>query len=275
MSRTSEEIQLWPGVAPGSEGWTQQESKFTVPDAFAVDGVRNVVVPTLTPVLPDPGSATGTGVLVCPGGGYFMLAMFHEGFDVAAWLAARGVAAFVLKYRVRETPASDVDWFTAMGAQAKSMTIDDLLAEMDRFWETPIADAVRAMGLIRERADEWGVNLDRLGAVGFSAGGQLVLDLASGPDEARPRFIGAIYPAYAGRAVPPDAPPLFLAVAEDDILVSHTLAARQAWKGVDRPVEAHLFAKGAHGFGMRKQGLPSDGWIDRLHDWLGSEGFLT
>jgi acetyl esterase/lipase len=266
-----EEIPLWPGVAPGSEGWSQQEQRLTLPPP-AVTVLRNVVRPTLTPVLPPPEARTGVGMLVCPGGGYFILAAEHEGMDVARWFADRGVAAFVLKYRLTETPAADADMlamFTANATGAASGGLEGLLHRMEKFAEVPAADGVAALRMIHDRAEEWGV--DRLGVIGFSAGGRLLFDLVAAPPPLRPAFAAAIYPAYPkDRTAPDDAPPLFLAVAEDDPLVSHTLEARAAWIAARRPVETHLYQRGAHGFGMLKQGLPADGWIERVHDWMNS-----
>lgn len=266
-----EEIPLWPGAAPESEGWTQRERWTTLPPP-AVNVMRNVVQPTLTPVLPPPDRRTGTGILVCPGGGYFILAAEHEGTDVATWFADRGVSAFVLKYRIRETPDSDEDFISLMTTQATEIAsggLDALLERMEGFGEIPKADGLAALQLIHDRADEWGVQ--KLGVVGFSAGGRLLFDLIAAPAPIRPAFAAAIYPAYPrGRAAPADAPPLFLCAAEDDPLVVHSTEARAAWLAAGQSVETHYYARGGHGFGMTAQGLPSDSWIERVHDWMGS-----
>jgi len=167
----------------------------------------------LTPVLPDPAIATGTGVLVIPGGAYIMLAIGHEGFDVAEWLADRGVAAFVLKYRVMETADSDDDRMQALVGAAEVGGLTGILSRMDEFASIPLADGGAALQLVRDRAEEWGVRPERIGALGFSAGARLVLDLATQEEGAvRPAFAGAIYGPGSERPVPADAPPLFAAV---------------------------------------------------------------
>ena len=149
----------------------------------------NVVEPTLTPVLPDPEVATGTAVVVCPGGGYAALAMDHEGFDVARWLAARGITAFVLKYRVMETPEGDDMGVLAQAADPAGL--ESILRRMDEFAPIPLADGLAALRCVREHAPRWNIDFDRLGAVGFSAGARLVLELATLDDaEVRPAFVG-------------------------------------------------------------------------------------
>jgi acetyl esterase/lipase len=212
-------VSLWEGVAPGSETWNQEEREWTLPSPADIPMLWNVVQPTLTPVLPDPAIATGTGVLVIPGGAYIMLAIGHEGFDVAEWLADRGVAAFVLKYRVMETADSDDDRMQALVGAAEVGGLTGILSRMDEFASIPLADGGAALQLVRDRAEEWGVRPERIGALGFSAGARLVLDLATQEEGAvRPAFAGAIYGPGSERPVPADAPPLFAAVAADDPL---------------------------------------------------------
>ena len=172
-------VPLWEGVAPGSETWNQEEREWTLPSPADIPMLWNVVQPTLTPVLPDPAIATGTGVLVIPGGAYIMLAIGHEGFDVAEWLADRGVAAFVLKYRVMETANSDDDRMQALVGAAEVGGLSGILRRMDEFASIPLADGGAGLQLVRDRAEEWGVRPERIGALGFSAGARLVLDLAT------------------------------------------------------------------------------------------------
>ncbi|MGO8864649.1 MAG: alpha/beta hydrolase [Acidimicrobiales bacterium] len=284
MTEIREAISLWPGTPPGSEDWDQEEQEWKLPPPIDTTMVRNVVYPTITPVLPDNPVAARTGVVICPGGGYFMLATAHEGFDVAHWLADRGVAAFVLKYRVMETPAGDEEMATFLARGVASDRVDtsgpeaflsEILTRMEAFASIPLADGVAALRLVQTQAHDWGVRADRVGAVGFSAGGRLVLDLALQEDATeRPAFVGAIYAPTPERPVPADAPPLFLAAAADDPLFDGSIRAHAAWRQAGRPVEAHLYAKGAHGFGMRQQGLPADGWIEQFHSWMASEGFI-
>jgi acetyl esterase/lipase len=138
------------------------------------------------------------------------------------------------------------------------------------------ADAVRAVEIARERADEWHVRTDRIGVMGFSAGGFLATHVTlEGPPGARPDFIAAIYGGHAPTPVPADAPPLFSVVAADDPLCfTSCVEAVQAWQAAGRPAELHVYAQGGHGFGMARRGLPIDTWIERLADWMNAQGLL-
>jgi acetyl esterase/lipase len=204
---------------------------------------RNVAQPTLTAYLPDPSVATGTAVVICPGGVFHFLPIELEGADVARWLSARGIAAFVLKYRVQPTEARDEDFIMQL---------------QDRF--------------------TWGIDPARIGILGFSTGGVVAAGAAMEHDEeSRPSFVAPIYLARSGRGitVPPDAPPLFLLAASDDSMaVGTSLSLYSAWKDTAHLVELHLYAHGGHGFGMKPQGLPIDHWIDRFGDWLQVQGLL-
>src|SRR5690606_13373825 len=184
---------------------------------------RNVTEATLTPFLPDPAKATGAAVIVAPGGGFRSLSMENEGWDVARALADRGVAAFVLKYRLNQTPA-DLDGF--------AQSIRDMLAgprpprdpgssESATMLAPQLADSRAAFALVRSRAGEWNVDPDRIGMIGFSAGAMLTMVTALSGEDARPAFIGNIYGPIGSLDVPADAPPLFVALAADDGLFSN------------------------------------------------------
>jgi acetyl esterase/lipase len=234
--------------------------------------IRNVSQPSLTAYLPDPAIATGTAVIVCPGGAYHFLAFEHEGIEVARWLNTRGIAAFMLKYRLVQT-GSDFP-----------QCVDERLND-PRQMETLVtplfpliaADGCQAVRLVRARAAEWGIAPDRIGLLGFSAGGMLTLSVALRFDpSSRPDFAAPIYSAPPPDApLPTDAPPLFLLCAADDDMAS-AVSTRfySAWRAASRPVELHIYSKGGHGFGMTRQGLPSDDWIDRFAEWLQAQGFL-
>lgn len=266
----NEVILLWPEGAPGSENWTQVEEELILPPNLKV--VRNVTQPSLTVFPADPVKANGTAVIVCPGGAWHFLSIDKEGNDVARWLARRGVTAFVLRYRLLRT-GEDLQAETEAHHRDPDM--------MDRLRQPlmPLlqADGQQAMRLVRARAEEWGILPERVGMLGFSAGGDFTVNaVLDNPPELRPSFAGAIYPAVFGEVVaPPDAPPLFLLCAhDDDMATTASLRLYAAWKAVSRPVEMHIYAQGGHGFGMQPQGLPSDSWIDRFGDWLGAQGLL-
>ena len=259
-----EVIPLWPAGAPGSEAWTHQEQTSVIPPSLKV--IRNVVQPTLTAYLPDPALANGAAVIVCPGGAWHFLSIDMEGTDVARWLNAHGVAAFVLKYRLIHTGDDfpGVVWQN-LNDQTK------MAALMQPLRPLVVADGQQAVRLVRRQASEWGIAPDRIGIMGFSAGGMVTVSVALQHDaDSRPDFAAPIYAAPAEEvAVPANAPPLFLLCADDDdMATANSIRLYQAWRAAGHPVELHIYSKGGHGFGMTKQSLPSDTWIERFADWL-------
>jgi acetyl esterase/lipase len=270
-------IPLWPGVAPGSESWPQKEIEYS--GARGEKMVRNVVSPSLTVFPADRAKSKGAAVIVCPGGAYQFLSWQNEGTAVAEWLAARGVAAFVLKYRVGRTPADEEEFrkFVA-GLLAGLRHVGPQGPELDAALRSAAAaDGRQAVALVRRRAAEWGVAPDRIGLLGFSAGAYLTVDVIAADDPAsRPDFAAPIYGGnLSGRALPAGAPPLFALSADDDPIGARAAAGLyQAWKAAGRPAELHLYSKGGHGFGMARRGLPVDHWIERFAEWLEVQGLL-
>jgi acetyl esterase/lipase len=277
-------IPLWPGGAPGAGvagPQEERESWLTPPEPEPpFRNVRNVTEPALLAYVPPPERATGTAVVVCPGGGHHLLSMDHEGIGVAERLAERGIAAFVLKYRLLPSPAADDEFATRFQQlMADPDVLQPLLTPEHR--ATILADGQRAVALVRERAAEWHLAADRIGILGFSAGGHVAAAVAlRNTPESRPDFVAPIYAGvWEEFGVPDDAPPMFLAYATDDPLgeriVGESLRLYTAWWRAGLPVELHAYATGGHGFGMRRQGLPMDGWIDRFQDWLVEQKLLT
>ena len=261
-------LNLWPGVAPGSEGWTQEESEY-LEDDYKI--VRNVVVPTITPFLPSADAATGAGIVIAPGGGLRIVAIEHEGTRVAEWFTARGVAAFVVKYRVIDTGPTREDMATLMASFLTGPSDVPLLERMlDGIGPLAVADAHRAMEIVRENHAEWLVEPSRLGFLGFSAGGYLTVEMALADAALRPAFVAPIYPGLHGhRDVPHDAPPLFTAVAEDDpICFGCTKDLAADWQAAGRPAEIHIYPSGSHGFGLHNDGRASDKWIEDCYAWM-------
>ena len=251
-------INIWPGAAPGSETWTQKER--VVKDTPVGAVVMNVVTPDLTVYLPEPSNATGTGVIIAPGGAFVALAIDHEGHNVARWLQAKGIAAFVLKYRIVEKKEEGIP---------RGMNMD----EVGKFG---IADGIQALKVVRGRAKEWGISPERIGFMGFSAGAMVTSGVLLQKDaSARPSFAAPIYGGPFGvmPAIPSALPPIFMAWAQDDTLAGPAIVRfYDALKQAGNKPEAHVYNAGGHGFGMQRHGTTSDHWIDEFYYWLESQG---
>ncbi len=277
-AKASEPIALWPNGAPGEKGDIGAEGDMTKPGEGLVAGkpvvrLGNVSNPTITLYRPAEGTDTGAAVLVCPGGGYRILAMDLEGTEVCQWLNSTGVTAVLLKYRV---PARK---------------------GLERY-AAPLQDAQRALGLVRSRAAEWRIDPNRIGILGFSAGGNLsalastryekrAYERVDDADRAscRPDFAILIYPAYLVRKEGPElapeitvtsnTPPTFLAQAEDDpVHVENCLFYYLALKNAKVPAEMHLYARGGHGYGLRESGNAVTSWPKRAEEWMRGLGVL-
>ena len=251
-------LKIWPGAAPGSETWTQKEKVEKNTPIGTV--VINVVTPTLTLYLPERTKATGTGIIIAPGGAFVALAIDLEGNDVARWLQNKGIAAFVLKYRIMEKRQQGIP---AMN--------------MDEAGKYGIADGIQAVKVVRQHAAEWGISPDRVGFIGFSAGAMVASGALLQQDAAaRPNFAAPIYggPFGAMPAIPAKLPPIFMAWAQDDAIALDAVTKfYDALISTGNKPEAHIFSAGGHGFGMRRQGASSDHWIDEFYYWLEAQGF--
>lgn len=256
-----EVVPLWPLGAPGSEARRDETEK--------VDGdrVSNIHHPSLTLYLPDKEKATGTAIVVVPGGGHRFLVMRHEGHNVGEWLAARGVAALVLKHRLgRDVSAPE--------------------GQSPYQWDVHgLADGQRALRLVRHRAAEWGVQAGRVGILGFSAGGEIAFlsAMRAAPGEAaaadpidrqsaRPDFQVLVYPGKSALIQPESgAPPVFLAAGYNDRAdIAEGLAdVYLRFKRANVPAELHIYASAGHGFGLRETNKsPAGAWPDRMLEWL-------
>jgi acetyl esterase/lipase len=275
----SEPIPLWPKGAPNEKGEIGEEHDTTKPGDGLVSGRRvirlgNVSKPTITLYRPSPQKDTGASVVVCPGGGYTILAMDLEGTEICEWFNSIGVTGVLLKYRVPTRPGDD----------------KHLL---------PLQDAQRALGLVRFHAREWNLDPKRIGVLGFSAGGHLTAYLSTSFDKraydavdaadqvsCRPDFSMPIYPAYLvlkdqDNKIAPDlnvttnTPPTILIQAEDDgVRVENSLFYYLALKNARVPVEMHLYPDGGHGYGLRPSDKLVTGWPKRAEEWLRGSGLL-
>ena len=268
-------LKLWPKGAPDPAGFKiEAEKEIPKKNDADVKRVTNVSEPTITVYKPE--KPNGTAVIVAPGGGYSILASEHEGSQVCEYLNTLGVTCALLKYRVPARDKADPS-------------------------KEPLQDAQRAIGLVRHHAGEWGVKPDRVGILGFSAGGHLTVmatlhandrtyttDAALDVEDATPNFAVPVYPAYLVAKddtfklkpeikVTEKSPPMCLVHAGDD--KGQTSASGSAllyleYKKLNLPAELHIYAKGGHGFGMRKSGLPTAEWLVRVGEWMGSMGWL-
>lgn len=267
-------IPLQAGTAPGSTQENYPEKEY-FSKIWNTEVVANVTKPSLTVFKPSPELRNGTAVVICPGGGFMALSINSEGNDVARYMAAKGVTAFVLKYRLAHTGEDATQEFTALFADRQKFR-----EMVDKVVPLSIADGLAAVTYVRQHASDWGVFPDRVGIIGFSAGGTVSAGVAFHyAPNGRPAFAALIYAAggrFKDSPVPVDAPPVFVAAATDDSLglASDSVALYEKWISAHKPAELHMYAKGGHGFGMRKQNLPTDHWIDRLADWLELQGWL-
>ncbi|MGV3664021.1 MAG: alpha/beta hydrolase [Prosthecobacter sp.] len=266
-------LKLWPGGAPEKPGVKIEPEKTIVKEPS--DGVvrlTNVSDPMITVFKPE--KPNGTSVLVCPGGGYGILAYEHEGSMVCEYLVKHGVTGILLKYRVPKRDPNDPS-------------------------REPLQDTQRAIGLIRHHAEEWGLKKDKVGILGFSAGGHLTVmtalhanertyttDPALDVEDATPNFAIPVYPAYLvskedpykllpGFEVTEKSPPMCFVHAHDDSWSASASALLYLeYKKKNLPSELHIYAKGGHGFGMKKKGLAVDHWPDRVAEWMKSMGYI-
>jgi acetyl esterase/lipase len=279
-------LNIWPGEAPeetapiGPER-TRMSPKLDSRQVEVTEQTRlitDVTNPTITICRPAKDATAGTAVLICPGGGYWDLYWQLEGEEVAAWLNSIGVTGIILKYRVPRRP-------------------DEPKGEPAR---RPLQDAQRAVSLVRSKAQEWNLDPQRIGIVGFSAGGHLAIATATSFEKrtyeprdevdkvsCRPDFAIAVYPGYLkpkdkdelspGLHVPAGTPPIFLAHGGDDIISppEHSVLMYLALRRAGIPAELHVYATAVHDFGVRPNGHPCSTWTTSCAAWLRHQGFLS
>ncbi len=277
-----ETIRLWANKAPGSENWTHQEKSSIFPGGGTI--VQDVVDPTITAYLPDPSTANGAAVIVCPGGAFRMLSIDGEGKNVAEWLNSKGFAAFVLKYRLYKSGDSKDMGMPKMMLSEIKLSLKNANAnpapdnqELNNVIRMATEDGQQAIRLVRRNAEKWHINPSKIGIMGFSAGGGVAVGTALLNDpEGYPNFIVTLYgPSMVDVHVPANAPPLFIAVAANHKPVSQgCIALYTVWNGAGKSAELHLFSKGQGGFGIKPQGLPSDKWPELFLAWIKGEGLI-
>ncbi|MFI5128396.1 MAG: dienelactone hydrolase family protein [Chitinophagales bacterium] len=267
-------IQLYEGPAPGSQSWNWNEAE-NDKNMWQTKVVFNVAKPTLNVFLPDANAANGTAVVICPGGAFYALSINSEGYDVAKWLAKKGVTCFVLKYRLVHVSGDD-----PTAEVSRVMGKPEFEEQTSKVIPLSIADGKAAVAYVREHAIEYGIQPNRIGIMGFSAGGTVAASAAFNyTKETRPDFVAPVYaffPSTMMGTVADDAPPMFIAAASDDQLnlAPHSSDLYNKWLTSKKSAELHMYARGGHGFGMRTQNLPSDTWIERFGEWMNIQGFL-
>jgi dienelactone hydrolase len=311
VSAQEAEINLWDGPAPGSEQWTQKETSIEYLSPFWNEknvAVFNVVEPTLTVFLPAPDKATGTAVIVCPGGGFTALSWDTEGPNVAGKLAEKGIAAFVLKYRIAYSGGSreEVNLIcqSSYGGQqrtpeivelikknteiSQSISVDfgerdtttlkmskEVLRSMGNIIKMAVNDGRRAIEYVRNNSGKWNINPNKIGIMGFSAGGMLTLEVAfNHSEQSRPDFIGVIYGSMGFEGIPNDPMPMFMASSQYEA-TGGAVALYASWCDAKIPAEIHSFTASRHGFGYRNNGDSVNIWIELFYNFLEKTGMLN
>ena len=274
------------GISTETIAAPAQPNTITLPTAEKVDrevwhpsdmgryAVRNVTRPTLTVFQPI-GKALPASVIIAPGGAFLGLEMDKEGWEVARWFANHGVTAFVLKYRTLPTPADQKVFVAELGKM-----IGGQKAAFAPPADTPaeaLADGIAALRHVRASSARYGIDPERVGFMGFSAGGFLTRGVVEKGGADRPDFAAPIYPNMGPMTVPADAPPMFVAIAADDFLLARQrgLPLIENYRSAGKSIEFHLFSAGGHGFGAGPAGSPEEGWLELLYRWMRTQGFLT
>ena len=262
-------IALYEGEAPGSENWTWEEAKM-YSDLFNTEVVYNVVNPEV--LVFEPQNPNGTSIIIAPGGGFQTLSIHKEGTKLAEYLASKGITAFVLKYRLIHSKTKD---------PAKELIAN--LQDRDAHYERTTAvqklagqDCIKAIEFVKKNASAYNLDPDKIGVIGFSAGGTVILEsiLNNSSVENLPDFAASMYGGPTDKLLNAEIPqkplPLFIAAASDDQLklAPKSISLYNKWLAAGYPVELHMYASGGHGFGMSKQNLPVDTWFKRFEDWL-------
>ncbi len=272
----SQEIVTLPHENTAEVSWTGGEKAY-FSELWENPVVTNVSVPTMEVFRPEDGTANGTSVIVAPGGGLFALSIESEGTSVAKWLNSKGVTAFVLKYRLVPTGEDGVKEIMDLG----NTNPEEIGRRVIPVLPLSTNDGLAAIAHVRSNSEKYGVQPNKIGFMGFSAGGAVTMSVTLNyTKENRPDFIVPVYPwmtVMGPYEVPEDAPPMLVVCASDDPLglAAPSTDLYASWLKAGKSVGLHMYSKGGHGFGMKPQGLPSDHWIARFFDWALAEGLAT
>jgi len=267
-------------IVLGTGGVEGQENPETWFRQWGDPMARNISQATLTPFLADPAKANGATVIVAPGGGFMWLSMDNEGWQVAEALAAQGINAFVLKYRLQPTAATLEDFENQLNqrmADAAAMAEGEEPPRDPRpRWDlsNQLTDVETAYALIKSRAEEWNVDVNNIGMMGFSAGAGLTMHTTLNSEKVDLAFIAPIYGGMNRVDLPEKVPPMFSVIAVDDFLFTGDFGVIKSWYEADVPVEFHLYQNGGHGFGLGNPDRTSNKWFDAFIHWLDVNEFI-
>ncbi len=261
----SQEVITLPYEEIEGVSWKNQEKQYFT-SIWQTTVVTNVAVPTMTVYRPTAEKNNGTSLIVAPGGGLFALSINSEGIDVANWLVTKGVTVFVLKYRLVPTGEDATK-------EINEISGEELMTRVGQVMPFSVQDGLNAVAHVRKNAEKYGVKTDKIGFMGFSAGGAVTMGVGyEYSDENRPDYLVPVYAwtdAMPVRTPAEDAPPMLVVCATDDPLglASGSVALYQSYLDKSLNAALHMYSRGGHGFGMRTQGLPSDNWIERFYEW--------
>lgn len=271
MGNTAEVIKL-PYTAGEQQNYEKPEQEY-LSEIWQTKVVTNVSQPVMEVYRPSKGTENGTAIIIAPGGGLYAHSINSEGRDAARWLNKKGITAFVLKYRLVPTE----DEAVAQLSRESQTAPEPFIAKVRATLRYSIDDGLNAIGYVRRHAQQYGVSQDRIGFMGFSAGGSVLLGVNNQYEAlTRPDFLVPVYPwtdIIEAQSPKSDAPPMMIICASDDSVsfVKGANALYNTYFDAGKNVAIHMYSKGGHGFGMRQQGLPSDKWIERVYDWLVAE----
>lgn len=270
---TAQEVVRLPFDQPNNNEWKGGEKQFYSND-WKTEVVTNVSEPSIAIYKADKEVNTGASVIIAPGGGLYALSIESEGIQVAEWLAKKGITAFVLKYRLVPTGEDGVKEI----GEIWQKNVNDVYAEVEKVIPYSIEDGLKAIEYARMNAKVLSIDPNKIGFMGFSAGGAVTMGVAYNYSKHnRPDFLVPVYAwtdAMPVQTPKKDAPPMIVICASDDPLglAKGSVAIYNSWLNSNLNAALHMYSKGGHGFGMKKQGMPSDTWIERFYDWSVSEG---
>ncbi|MEM9001792.1 MAG: alpha/beta hydrolase [Bacteroidota bacterium] len=276
LATLGQEVIALPYDTPENLVWQNGEKTY-YSNIWETEVVTNVSRPTMQVFRPSENQNTGVAVIIAPGGGLYALSINSEGNQVAEWLNEKGITAFVLRYRLFPTGDDGVQEITALGNTNPEKIGENVIPLLPYAFQ----DGLNAIQYVRENAGDYGINPDKIGFMGFSAGGAVTMGVTYEYTEVnRPNFVVPVYPwtsVYPPRSPKIDAPPLLVICATNDPLdlATGSVALYTEWLKAKKSTALHMYSKGGHGFGMRKNGLPTDTWIERFYDWSIAEGIVT